>query len=147
MPAGAEKRVDPLLLAWAGVLREHGNDWDSLFEKRSAYFTPAYRNLFVACVLAARAGRAMTLGEACQVMNSGSSRTREERIRRALADGHLIRIRGAKDGRAVLVLPTKKLEAAVLGHLERTLERAMKALGRRGVPAGGVKARTGFPPP
>ena len=69
----------------------------------------------------------MTMSQACHAMKSGSNRTREERIKRAVDDGYLIKSRGDEDGRNALVLPTPRLESLIVGHLERTLA-AVKAV-------------------
>lgn len=59
---------------------------------------------------------------ACQHMKSGSNRTREERIRKAVSDGYLIKRRSESDHREAFVVPSQKLKTLMLGHFERTLK-------------------------
>lgn len=61
-------------------------------------------------------------------MKSGSNRTREERIKKAVDDGFLVKERAGNDGRAALVRPTEKLEALMIGHLQRTRQIVLDAL-------------------
>jgi DNA-binding MarR family transcriptional regulator len=72
--------------------------------------------------------RPMTMSQACQAMKSGSNRTREERIKKAVDDGFLVKERAGDDGRAALVRPTEKLEALMIGHLQRTRQIVLDAL-------------------
>jgi hypothetical protein len=117
---------DTELEAWADALVDYARDWDATFENRPGYFTQEFWYLLVGCMIADAHGRPMTVSAACQVMKSGSNRTREERIKRAVDDGYLIK---SKAGRAAIVRPTPKLEAMIRGHLERTLRATRKAIG------------------
>ncbi len=84
--------------------------------------------MLIGCLRASWEGRPMTVSQLTQAMKSGSNRTREERIKRAVSDGYLVKVRGEDDGRAALVHPTEKLEALVVGHLERTLKKTSDLL-------------------
>lgn len=127
MPSDASP-PDPQLLAWAQALEGYARDWDETFEGRPTYFTQEFWYLLVGCLIADWRGRPITVGAACQIMKSGSNRTREERIKRAVDDGYLIKTRAGEDGRAAIVRPTPKLEALIRGHLERTLRLVRAAL-------------------
>jgi hypothetical protein len=116
------------LEAWAQVLVAYARDWDETFEGRPGYFTQEFWYLLVGCMIANDHGRPMTVSAACQVMKSGSNRTREERIKRAVDDGYLLKSRAGDDGRAAIVQPTPKLEAMIRAHLERTLRIAQAAI-------------------
>lgn len=121
---------DEQLLAWARVLEAYARDWDTTFENRPAYFTQEFWYLLVGCMIAEWQGKPITVGAACQIMKSGSNRTREERIKRAVSDGYLIKERTGEDRRAAIVRPTPKLAQAMRGHFARTYFEAMAALSR-----------------
>lgn len=114
--------VDQQIIAWAQALEAYARDWDDTFENRPGYFTQEFWYLLVGCLIANWRGRPMTMSQACQAMKSGSNRTREERIKKAVDDGFLTKERAGDDGRAALVRPTPKLEALMVGHLRRTRE-------------------------
>jgi len=116
------------IITWAHALEAYARDWDDTFEKRPGYFTQEFWYLLVGCMIANWRGRPMTMSQACQQMKSGSNRTREERIKRAVDDGFLVKERAGDDGRSALVRPTPKLEALMVGHLQRTREIVKAAL-------------------
>lgn len=115
------------IIAWALVMEAYGRDWDETFDNRPGYFTQEFWYLLILATIAQWRERPMTMSQACHAMKSGSNRTREERIKRAVDDGYLIKSRGDEDGRNALVLPTPRLESLIVGHLERTLA-AVKAV-------------------
>lgn len=116
------------LIVWAKALEDYARDWDETFEKRPGYFTQEFWYLLVGCMIANWNGRPMTMSQACQQMKSGSNRTREERIKRAVDDGFLVKERAGDDGRSALVRPTPKLEQLMVGHLQRTRDIIKTAL-------------------
>lgn len=116
------------LLAWARVLEAYARDWDATFENRPAYFTQEFWYLLVGSMIAEWQGKPITVGTACQIMKSGSNRTREERIKRAVTDGYLIKERTGDDRRAAIVRPTPKLAQMMRGHFARTYFMAKAAL-------------------
>lgn len=119
---------DERLVIWAQALEDYARDWDATFENRPNYFTQEFWYLLVGCVIAHWRERPMTVGIACQIMKSGSNRTREERIKRAVDDGYLVKERTSEDGRAAVVRPTPKLEALMRGHFQRTYQTIGRAL-------------------
>lgn len=114
---------------WITALVDYALDWDRTFENRPDYFTQEYWYLFVGCLTARWRGAPLTVSAACQVMKSGSNRTREDRIKRAVMDGYLMKERAGEDGRTAFVVPTPKLEAVMREHLARTLRRTREAIG------------------
>jgi hypothetical protein len=122
--------TDEQLLAWAQALEAYARDWDDTFENRPNYFTQEFWYLLVGCMIADWRGRPLTVGAACQMMKSGSNRTREDRIKRAVDDGFLMKQRAGEDGRTAIVRPTPRLEAAIRGHLGRTFLEAARALAK-----------------
>ena len=123
-----DSEADQQIIAWAQALEAYARDWDDTFENRPGYFTQEFWYLLVGCLIANWRGRPMTMSQACQAMKSGSNRTREERIKKAVDDGFLTKKRAGDDGRAALVRPTPKLEALMVGHLRRTREIVSAAL-------------------
>jgi hypothetical protein len=123
-----DSEADQQIIAWAQALEAYARDWDDTFENRPGYFTQEFWYLLVGCLIANWRGRPMTMSQACQAMKSGSNRTREERIKKAVDDGFLTKERAGDDGRAALVRPTPKLEALMVGHLRRTREIVRVAL-------------------
>lgn len=123
-----ESRANHELVVWAKALEDYARDWDETFEKRPGYFTQEFWYLLVGCMIANWNGRPMTMSQACQQMKSGSNRTREERIKRAVDDGFLVKERAGDDGRSALVRPTPKLEQLMVGHLQRTRDIIKAAL-------------------
>ena len=121
---------DAELLVWAQALDLYARDWDETFENRPNYFTQEFWYLLVGCLIAHWRGKPMTVGAACQIMKSGSNRTREDRIKRAVDDGYLVKERAGEDGRAAIVRPTPKLEAMMRGHLARTYALVRDTIGR-----------------
>lgn len=115
------------IIDWALVMEAYGRDWDETFDNRPGYFTQEFWYLLVLATIAHWRDRPMTMSQACHAMKSGSNRTREERIKRAVDDGYLVKMRDDGDGRNALVLPTSKLETLIHGHLDRTLT-AVKAV-------------------
>lgn len=84
--------------------------------------------MLVGCLRADWAGHPMTVSQLAHSMKSGSNRTREERIKRAVDDGYLVKERGVDDGRAAIVRPTVELETLIIGHLQRTLTRTREKI-------------------
>lgn len=119
------------LVAWAELLEAYARDWDETFEGRPSYFTQEFWYLLVGCMIANWSGRPMTVSAACQAMKSGSNRTREHRIKRAVDDGFLVKERTGDDGRATIVRPTPMLEERMREHLERTLAAFLDGLSDR----------------
>ena len=111
--------TDRGLIVWASALEQYARDWDQTFEGRPDYFTQEFWYLLVGCLVAHIEGRPMTVSAACQSMKSGSNRTREERLKRAVDDGYLIKERGSVDKREAVVRPTPKLEHAMRAHFVR----------------------------
>jgi hypothetical protein len=109
-----------VLVDWLDALEFYARDWDATFGSHSHYFTQEYWYLFINCLRAHWAGRPLTVSQLAQAMKTGSNRTREERIRRAVDDGYLVKERIAQDGRAAIVRPTPLLEELMLAHLKRT---------------------------
>lgn len=120
------------IIVWAQALEAYARDWDETFERRPSYFTQEFWYLLVNCMIASWRGQPMTMSQACQAMKSGSNRTREERIKRAVDDGYLVKERAGNDGRSTLIMPTEKLESIMTGHLSRTREIILKALNHAG---------------
>ena len=116
------------LLLWAQLLEEYARDWDQTFENRPSYFTQEFWYLLVGSMVNNWKGTPLTVSAAAQYMKTGSSRTREERIKKAVVDGYLTKIKHEHDGREAYVVPTPKLEALMCAHLERTLTRIGGAL-------------------
>ena len=119
---------DDVLIAWATVLEQYARDWDVTFEGRPDYFTQEFWYLLVGCLIAHMQGRPMTVSAACQHMKSGSNRTREERLKRAVDDGYLVKERASVDRREAIVRPTPKLEEAMRSHLARTHRMVLDAI-------------------
>lgn len=124
--ASPELNLD--VVAWAEVLVNYARDWDDTFSHRESYFTQDYWYLFVGCLLHYWRGRPLTVSEACQIMKTGSNRTREARIKRAVQDGYLAKQRADEDRRSSILMPTPHLETILRGHFERTLERMRSLL-------------------
>ncbi|MAI90898.1 hypothetical protein [Ponticaulis sp.] len=116
------------LIDWMDALEFYARDWDEVFGSQSAYFTQEFWYMLVGCVRAHWAGNPLTVSQLAHSMRSGSNRTREERIKKAVDDGYLKKVKDAKDGRATVVIPTPELETMVVGHLQRTLARVMEKL-------------------
>lgn len=117
------------LMLWMTALENYARDWDATFENRPTYFTQEFWYMLVGCLRASWLGRPMTVSQLVQAMKSGSARTREERIRRAVGDGYLMKVKSGADGRATVVIPTPMLEEMLVGHLDRTLTLARDAIG------------------
>ena len=109
------------LAAWMDALEFYARDWDETFSGRSSYFTQEFWYMLMGCLRADWAGHPLTVSQLAHSMKSGSNRTREERIKRAVDDGYLVKEKGAEDGRAAIVRPTPELEALIVEHLQRTL--------------------------
>ena len=116
------------LIDWMDALEFYARDWDRTFGAQTNYFTQEFWYMLIGCVRAYWSGQPMTVSQLTQAMKSGSNRTREERIKRAVSDGYLVKVKGEDDGRAALVHPTEELEDLVIGHLERTMVRINEVL-------------------
>lgn len=122
------RSTDAELVAWANALEAYARDWDRSFENRPTYFTQEFWYLLVGCLVAHWQGKPVTVGAACQMMKSGSNRTREERLKRAVDDGFLVKERTGDDGRSAIVRPTEKLEGLIRAHFNRTLAETRAAI-------------------
>lgn len=122
--------IDPYILRWAEVLEAYARDWDETFEFRPDYFTQEFWYLLVGVWIADSRGAPLTVSRACQLMKSGSNRTREDRLKRAVDDGYLVKERDHEDGRAAIVRPTEQLEMLMRGHFERTFRDAKSILAK-----------------
>ena len=117
---GPDRELDKLhLLPWAEFLIAYTDDWNQTF--RSRFRTDEYWLPFVRCLRGGWANQPLTMGEACQCMSTGSTRTREKRIALAVSRGMLQRQRGGQDLRVTSILPTSALESRLLSHFTRTL--------------------------
>ncbi|NRA30822.1 MAG: hypothetical protein HRU11_11245 [Parvularculaceae bacterium] len=116
------------LVAWMDALEFYARDWDEAFEGRQAYFTQEFWYMLVGCLRADWAGHPLTVSQLTQSMKSGSNRTREDRIRRAVDDGYLVKEKDEQDGRLAVVRPTPELESVIVSHLQRTLVRTREKL-------------------
>lgn len=114
-----ESRKD--LLRWMEVLEAYGRDWDETFEHRASYFTQEFWYLLVNCMINTWKGKPLSVSGACQQMKTGSNRTREERVRRAVSDGYLVKHQSKSDRRESIVVPSEKLEKIMVEHFNRTL--------------------------
>lgn len=112
---------DEALIVWAQALESYARDWDSMFDNRPTYFTQEFWYLLVNCLIAHWRGRPLTIGAACQAMKSGSNRTREARLQRAVRDGYLVKQQGADDRRSAVVRPSPHFEKMLRAHMARTL--------------------------
>lgn len=119
---------DQDLLRWMNVLEDYARDWDRSFDCKPDYYTQEYWYLFIGCTLGHWRGQPLTMTSACNLMKSGSNRTRETRIKRAVDDGYLEKRKAGPDGRNAMVLPTPRLEAVIRTHLTRTFLAAREAL-------------------
>ncbi|MBU4163541.1 MAG: hypothetical protein KKF36_05430 [Alphaproteobacteria bacterium] len=122
------------LIDWMDALELYARDWDQTFGEQTNYFTQEFWYMLIGCVRAHWAGHPLTVSQLTQRMKSGSNRTREERIKRAVDDGYLIKVRDDQDGRASYVRPTPELETMVIGHLMRTLARVRETMQRSKAP-------------
>jgi len=104
------------------ALELYGRDWDETFNHKASYFTQEFWYLLVNCMINDWKGTPLSVSGACQHMKSGSNRTREERIRKAVLDGYLIKRRSDSDHREAFVVPSRKLEELMVAHFERTLK-------------------------
>lgn len=104
------------------ALELYVRDWDETFDYKANYFTQEFWYLLVNCMINDWKGTPLSVSGACQYMKSGSNRTREERIRKAVSDGYLIKRRSESDHRQAFVVPSKKLEEMMVAHFERTLK-------------------------
>ena len=116
------------LVAWMDALEFYARDWDETFGGRPSYFTQEFWYMLVGCLRADWAGHALTVSQLAHSMKSGSNRTREQRIKRAVDDGYLVKEKGVEDGRAAIVRPTPELEKLIIGHLQRTLTRTREKI-------------------
>ena len=110
------------------ALEAYARDWDETFENKPTYFTQEFWYMLVGCLRANWMGRPMTVSQLASSMKSGSTRTREERIKRAVDDGFLMKTKSGDDGRSIVVVPTPELEQLLEGHLQRTFATISKAL-------------------
>ncbi|SDE68491.1 hypothetical protein SAMN04488071_3533 [Kordiimonas lacus] len=115
------------LIQWMEALEAYARDWDKVFEGHPHYFTQEYWYLFVGVVTSAWEGRSLTINAACQMMKTGSARTREDRLKKAVQDGYLLKVRSESDRRTTYVMPSEMLESKIRGHLERTYLRTAEA--------------------
>jgi len=123
------------LADWSGFLEDYARDWDRAFDGQPHYFTQEFWYLFVACLRSHWRGTPITVSAACQAMKTGSNRTREERINRAVSDGFLTKAKIGEDRRTTVLVPSERLEDLLRGHLERTLAAARVHFGLDGDPA------------
>ena len=117
---GSSRNLDkPYLLPWADFLVGYTDDWNQTFENRLR--TDEYWLPFVRCLRGGWSNHPLTMGEACQCMSTGSSRTREKRIALAVNRGMLQKQRDEHDLRVTSILATDVLESRLVGHFARTL--------------------------
>ena len=117
---GSGRNLDkPYLLPWADFLVGYTDDWNQTFENRLR--TDEYWLPFVRCLRGGWSNHPLTMGEACQCMSTGSSRTREKRIALAVNRGMLQKQRDEQDLRVTSILATDVLESRLIGHFARTL--------------------------
>lgn len=116
------------LLLWMDALEAYGRDWDETFDRRAGYFTQEFWYLLVNCLVNHWRGTPLSVSGACQQMKTGSNRTREARIQKAVADGYLVKQRSEQDHREAFVVPSPKLEALMISHFERTLSHTLETL-------------------
>ena len=113
---------------WGEVLENYARDWDRTFNQHPSYFSQEFWYLLMGCMFNNWRGTPLTVSAATQYMKTGSNRTREERIKKAVIDGYLQKVKLHSDGRGTYVVPTEKLETMMRAHLERTLNQASQSL-------------------
>lgn len=128
MEKSTKHRTRAEILQWMAALEAYGRDWDETFDHRASYFTQEFWYLLVSCMINDWSGTPLTVSGACQKMKSGSNRTREERIRKAVADGYLIKQRNETDHRESIVVPSERLKKLMVSHFERTLDITIKTI-------------------
>ena len=137
MPNGTDQQIEHQqeaafarehLMLWMDALEAYARDWDAVFGHRPHYFTQEFWYLLVNCTVSHWRGRPLTVSAAAQHMKSGSNRTREERIKKAVVDGYLLKRKGTADGRESVVVPTDKLSGIMVDHFSRTLKITLDAL-------------------
>jgi hypothetical protein len=119
---------DYRIMIWAEAHLACTQDFDRTFRNRSKYFIQEFGYLLTGCYLADLRGSPLTVGAACQIMKSGSARTREARINRAVDDGYLVKERASDDGRAALLKPTDALKRLLMEHFSRTHQIIVEAI-------------------
>jgi len=115
------------LILWMDALEGYARDWDATFNGHAHYFTQEYWYLFVGTVTSMWQGKPLTISAACQLMKTGSARTREDRLKKAVQDGYLVKVRSDDDKRSTFVHPYPELERLIRAHLERTYWHTEKA--------------------
>ena len=119
---------DEHLLLWSSVLESYARDWDITFDNKPSYYTQEYWYLFINCLKGHWQKTPMTMTRACQSMKTGSLRTREERIKKAVLDGYLCKQKHPDNGRETILIPSQKLQAIIVDHLIRTLNNTLDTL-------------------
>jgi len=125
---GLEHQERERILLWMDALEYYGRDWDKTFENKASYFTQEFWYLLVNCLVNHWNGTPLSVSGACQQMKTGSNRTREARIKKAVTDGYLLKEKSDKDHREAFVIPSPKLEALMVEHFERTLGKTQEIL-------------------
>ena len=100
------------LLLWTEALEAYARDWDDTFEHKASYFTQEFWYLLVNCVVNHWNGTPLSVTGACQQMKSGSNRTREDRVRKAVADGYLQKRQRQSDRRGGRCYPERETGTA-----------------------------------
>lgn len=124
----SESPDDIRILAWAKFLDDYARDWYDIFGDERGSFHSEFWFLLVGCTLAYWRGRPMTVSTACQTMKTGSSSTRESRLKQAVEQGYLRKEKAGADGRSAIVLPTARLEEMMRQQFQRSMDQARSAL-------------------
>ena len=109
----------PYLLPWAEFLIAYTDHWNATFHNR--FPTEEYWYLFSHTLRAHWREKPLTMRETCEQMKTGTIRTRESKIHRAIASNFIERSKRDEDMRSTVLNITPRLESRLSSHFCATL--------------------------
>ncbi|MCY4362753.1 MAG: hypothetical protein OXE42_11300 [Gammaproteobacteria bacterium] len=115
-----------ILTKWIGCMENYGQSW--LDDIGKDYFSQEYWYLFTITLAYHWRQAPLSISEACDSMKTGSSKTRENRLKKLIAEHLFIKIKNQTDLRRTYLEPAAEMLLGGRKHFGNSLEQAIQFL-------------------
>ncbi len=115
-----------ILQAWMQYMEDYGQTW--LDDVGKDFFSQEYWYLFVITLVYHWRQAPLNISDACRSMKTGSSKTRENRLKKLLAEHWAIKVKDQADMRQTYLEPTEEMLLSGRKHFRKSLGKAVRFL-------------------
>lgn len=115
-----------ILLKWIGYMENYGQNW--LDDIGKDFFSQEYWYLFTITLVYHWRQSPLSISAACDSMKTGSSKTRENRLKKLIAEHLFIKIKKQTDLRRTYLEPTTEMLLGGRRHFRKSLGQAIQFL-------------------